>query len=127
MAKRAAGEPAEGEAMMHKAKKENFLPRAWPSNVCTPRLNEKEFLADVRRRTRSKSVIGLWPGSRRSCCGARWCGFRARSVGAVAARGRRFAQLSRPSRGSGICRSRSGCGSWYLLTLYSSQGLGGAL
>ena len=41
MAERAAGAPAESEAMMHEA--------AWPSTVRTPRLNEKEFLADVLR------------------------------------------------------------------------------
>ena len=33
--------------MMHEARKGNFLTRAWPSTMRTPRLNEKEFLADV--------------------------------------------------------------------------------
>ena len=49
MAERAAGEPAEGEAMMHEARKGGFLTRAWPSTVRTPRLDEKEFLAGVLR------------------------------------------------------------------------------
>jgi AAA domain, putative AbiEii toxin, Type IV TA system len=35
--------------MMHEARKGDFLTRAWPSTVRTPRLNEKEFLADVLR------------------------------------------------------------------------------
>ena len=49
MTKRAAGEPAEGEAMMmHEARKGDFLTR-WSSTERTPRLNEKEFLADVLR------------------------------------------------------------------------------
>jgi hypothetical protein len=45
---RAAGEPAEGEAMMHEARKGNYLTR-WSSTERTPRINEKEFLADVLR------------------------------------------------------------------------------
>jgi hypothetical protein len=45
---RAAGEPAEGEAMMQEARKGNFLTR-WSNTERTPRLNEKEFLADVLR------------------------------------------------------------------------------
>ena len=49
MEKRAAVEPAEGEAMTHKATKGDFRTRAWPSTVRPPRLNEKEFLADVLR------------------------------------------------------------------------------
>jgi hypothetical protein len=49
MDERAAGEPAEGEAMMHEARKGDFLTQACPSTVRTPRLNEKEFLADVLR------------------------------------------------------------------------------
>jgi len=32
---------------MHEARKGNFLTRAWPSTMRTPRLDEKEFLADV--------------------------------------------------------------------------------
>jgi hypothetical protein len=35
--------------MMHEARKGDFLTRAGPSAVRTPRLNEKEFLADVLR------------------------------------------------------------------------------
>jgi hypothetical protein len=42
MAERAAGEAAECEAMMHEARKGDFLTRAWPSTVRTPRLNETE-------------------------------------------------------------------------------------
>ena len=49
MTKRAAGKPAEGKAMMHEARKGDFLPRAWPSTLRSPRLDEKEFLADVLR------------------------------------------------------------------------------
>ena len=49
MTERAAGEPTEGEAMMHEARKGDFPTRAWPSTVRTSRLNEKEFLADVLR------------------------------------------------------------------------------
>src|SRR6516225_1284598 len=45
---RAADEPAEGEAMMHEARKGNFLTRG-SSTERTPRINEKEFLADVLR------------------------------------------------------------------------------
>ena len=45
---RAAGEPAEGEAMMHEARKGNFLTR-WSNTERTPRINEKEFVADVLR------------------------------------------------------------------------------
>jgi hypothetical protein len=45
---RAAGEPAEGEAMMHEARKGNFLTRC-SSSERTPRISEKEFLADVLR------------------------------------------------------------------------------
>ena len=45
---RAAGEPAEGEAMMHEARKGNFLTRG-SSTERTPRITEKEFLADVLR------------------------------------------------------------------------------
>jgi hypothetical protein len=45
MAERAAGAPAEGEAMMREARKGDFLTRA----VHTPRLDEKEFLAGVLR------------------------------------------------------------------------------
>ena len=47
MNKRAASEPAEGEAMMHEGKR-GFLTR-WSSIERTPRINEKEFLADVLR------------------------------------------------------------------------------
>jgi hypothetical protein len=46
MNKRAAGGPAEGEVMMHKARKGDFLTR-WSSTERTPRINEKEFLADA--------------------------------------------------------------------------------
>jgi hypothetical protein len=49
MTERAAGEPAEGDAMKHEARKGGFLTRACPSTVRTPRLYEKEFLADVLR------------------------------------------------------------------------------
>ena len=59
MAERAAGEPAEGEAMMHEARKADFLTRAWPSTVRTPRLNEKEFLADVLR-TFHEAIARPW-------------------------------------------------------------------
>ena len=58
MAERAAGEPAEGEAMMDEARKGDFLTRAWPSTMRTPRLNEKEFLADVLRPFHDAIVIG---------------------------------------------------------------------
>ena len=48
MTERVAGEPAEGEAMMmHEARKGDFLTRAGPSTLRSPRLDEKEFLADV--------------------------------------------------------------------------------
>ena len=43
MAERAAGEAAECEAMMHEARKGDFLTR-WSSTERTPRINEKEFL-----------------------------------------------------------------------------------
>jgi len=45
---RAADEPAEGEAMMHEARKGNFLTR-WSNTERTPRINEKEFVAAVLR------------------------------------------------------------------------------
>ena len=58
MAERVAGEPAEGEAMMmHEARKGDFLTR-WSSTHRTPRLNEKEFLADVLRPFHDAIVIG---------------------------------------------------------------------
>ena len=59
MTKRVAGEPAEGEAMMmHEARKGDFLPRAWPSTLRSPRLDEKEFLANVLRPFHDAIVIG---------------------------------------------------------------------
>jgi hypothetical protein len=61
MAKRAAGEAAKGEAMMHEARKGDFLSRAGPSTVRTPRLNEKEFLADVLRPFHDAIVKALAP------------------------------------------------------------------
>ena len=62
MAERGAGEPTEGEAMMHEARKgEDFLTRAWPSTARTPRLNEKEFLADVLRPFHDAIVKALAP------------------------------------------------------------------
>jgi len=60
MDKRAAGEPAEGEAMMHEARKGDFLTR-WSSTERTPRLNEKEFLADVLRPFHDAIVNALAP------------------------------------------------------------------
>jgi hypothetical protein len=47
--------------MMHKAKKGDFRTRAWPSTVRTPRLNEKEFLADVLRPFHDVIVKALAP------------------------------------------------------------------
>ena len=61
MAERAAGEAAECEAMMHEARKGDFLTRAGPSTVRTPRLNEKEFLADVLRPFHDAIVKALAP------------------------------------------------------------------
>ena len=61
MAKRAAGEAAKGEAMVHEARKGDFLTRAGPSTVHTPRLNEKEFLADVLRPFHDAIVKALAP------------------------------------------------------------------
>src|SRR5580700_3468465 len=61
MAKRAAGEAAKGEAMVHEARKGDFLTRAGPSTVRTPRLNEKEFLADVLRPFHDAIVKALAP------------------------------------------------------------------
>jgi hypothetical protein len=61
MAERAAGEPAEGEAMMREARKGDFLSRAWPSTGRTPRLDEKEFLADVLRPFHDAIVKALAP------------------------------------------------------------------
>jgi hypothetical protein len=52
---RAAGEPAEGEAMMHEA---SFLTR-WSNTERTPRINEKEFLADVLRHLHGAIVKAL--------------------------------------------------------------------
>ena len=60
MTERAAGEAAEGEAMMHKARKGDFLTR-WSSTHRTPRLNEKEFLADVLRPFHDAIVKALAP------------------------------------------------------------------
>jgi len=45
---RTAGEPAGDEAMMHEARKGNFLTR-WSGTERSPRITEKEFLADVLR------------------------------------------------------------------------------
>jgi hypothetical protein len=61
MAERAAGEAAKGEAMMHEARKGDFLSRAGPSTVRTQRLNEKEFLADVLRPFHDAIVKALAP------------------------------------------------------------------
>jgi hypothetical protein len=61
MAERAAGEAAEGEAMMHKARKGDFLTRVWPSTVRTQRLDETEFLADVLRPLHDAIVKALAP------------------------------------------------------------------
>jgi hypothetical protein len=47
--------------MMHEARKGDFLTRAWPSTVRTPRLNEKEFLADVLRPFHDALVKALAP------------------------------------------------------------------
>ena len=59
MTERAAGESAEGEAMMmHEARKGDFLTRAWPSTLRSPRLDEKEFLANVLRPFHDAIVIG---------------------------------------------------------------------
>jgi hypothetical protein len=60
-AERAAGEAAEGEAMMHEARKGDFLTQAWPSTVRTPRLDEKEFLAGVLRPFHDAIVKALAP------------------------------------------------------------------
>jgi hypothetical protein len=59
--------------MMHEARKGDFLTRAWPSTVRTPRLNEKEFLADVLRPFHDALVKALvvfrgGRGSRRRTC-----------------------------------------------------------
>ena len=62
MAKRVAGEPAEAEAMMHKAKKGDLLTR-WSSTERTPRLHEKEFLVDVLRPFHDAIVKALAPHS----------------------------------------------------------------
>src|SRR6202166_3175024 len=61
MAKRAAGEAAKGERMMHEARRGDFLTRAGPSTVRAPRLNEKEFLADVLRPFHDAIVKALAP------------------------------------------------------------------
>src|ERR1700738_3309071 len=61
MAERADRGPTEGEAMMQEARKGGFLTRAWPSTVRTPRLNEKEFLADVLRPFHDAIVKALAP------------------------------------------------------------------
>jgi hypothetical protein len=47
--------------MMHEARKADILIRAWPSAVRTPRLNEKEFLADVLRPFHEAIVKALAP------------------------------------------------------------------
>jgi len=60
MNKRAAGGPAEGEVMMHKARKEDFLTR-WSSTERTPRINEKEFLADALQPFHNTIVKALAP------------------------------------------------------------------
>jgi len=64
MTERAAGEAAKGEAMTHEARKGDFLTRAWPSTVRTPRLNEKEFLADVLRPFHDVIIKALAPRRR---------------------------------------------------------------
>jgi hypothetical protein len=61
MAERAVGEAVESEAMMHEAAKGDSLTRAWPSTARTPRLNEKEFLADVLRPFHDALVKALAP------------------------------------------------------------------
>jgi hypothetical protein len=61
MTERAADEAAEGEAMMHEARKGDFLTPAWPSAVRTPRLDEKEFLANVLRPFHDAIVKALAP------------------------------------------------------------------
>jgi hypothetical protein len=61
MTERAVGEAAECEAMMHKMRNGDFLTRACPSTVRTPRLNEKEFLADVLRPFHEAIVKALAP------------------------------------------------------------------
>jgi hypothetical protein len=60
-AERAAGEAAKGEAMMHEARKGDFLTQAWPNTVRTPRLDEKEFLAGVLRPFHDAIVKALAP------------------------------------------------------------------
>jgi hypothetical protein len=50
----------EGEAMMHEARKGDFLTR-WSSTHRTPRLNEKGFLADVLRPFHDAIVKALAP------------------------------------------------------------------
>jgi hypothetical protein len=57
MAERAASKPAEGEAMMRETRKGDFLTQA----VHTPRLDEKEFLADVLRPFHDTIVKALAP------------------------------------------------------------------
>jgi hypothetical protein len=47
--------------MMHEDRKGDFLTRAWPSTVRTPRLNEKEFLPDVLRPFHDAIVKALAP------------------------------------------------------------------
>ena len=61
MTERAVGEAAEGEGMMHKARKGDFVTRAGPSTVRTPRLDEKEFLAGVLRPFHDAIVKALAP------------------------------------------------------------------
>jgi hypothetical protein len=47
--------------MMHKARKGDFLTRAGPGTVRTPRLDEKEFLAGVLRPFNDAIVKALAP------------------------------------------------------------------
>jgi hypothetical protein len=47
--------------MIHEARKGDFLTRTCPSTVRTPRLNEKEFLADVLRPFHDAIVKALAP------------------------------------------------------------------
>src|SRR6516165_10567380 len=52
-----------------------------PGIALTPRLPYRHpELEEGHGRDGRLDRIGPWPGSRRSCCGARWCGFQARRL-----------------------------------------------
>jgi hypothetical protein len=72
MAERAAGEAAECEAMMHKARKGDFLTRAGPSTVRTPRLDEKELRGGAERNKAQRGDQGGPAGDAEKNPETRW-------------------------------------------------------